>query len=92
MSMPVNLSDNLMKGLMGIITFCVTGMLGFLWRINATISVLEERDEEKRAKIDNLQSSVNQIRLNQQESKETIMLLDFKMQYLQNTLDKKNKR
>lgn len=85
-SNPGSFADNLMKVLMSIITVSVTAMLGFLWQINATISVLEEKDRNKETKIDNLQSTINQIRMVQQESREKSILMDSRLQNIETNL------
>ena len=76
--------------LMSVVTFCITGILGFIWKLNSVITILEERDREKSIKIDRVQTGVNDIRLMQQEDRENTIKMDYRLIAIENKLDLKN--
>lgn len=59
------------KATMTIITTGIIGISAFLWQLNATISVLEEKDREKTEKIETIQVGLDRLQLLQQDCKES---------------------
>lgn len=77
--------------LMTIITGAVLSILGFLWSLNKDFAVLQEKDLEKQNKIDVIQQSVNQVRLDQQELKVNDIRFSAKLENIQLILDQQPK-
>lgn len=76
------LQSRFVNVLMSILTVALTGVFGFLWRMNGDSVRMQERDIEKDKKIDAIQNNINQMRLEQQVQKENVIRLDGKMDFL----------
>lgn len=73
--------------LLTIITFVVTGILGFLWNLNREFAVLKEKDIEKQDQIDKIQLSINHVRENQEVLNGNSIRLSTQLENIQVMLD-----
>lgn len=65
----INFEKHLNTLFLGIISAATIGAFGFLWNVNKTLAVMQERDEKRSMQIQQVQTNMNDLRLDVKDSK-----------------------
>lgn len=71
-------SDKLQGAILAIATSALLGNFTYLWKLNALATKLEDHDNQKTLAIDALNGKMNNLQLNVQDIKESVIRIETK--------------